>query len=60
MCHDHEHPQLAPGGKLIMNEVHRPGLVRSCGQLPILASFALILRFGVLFRSCRPISRYSR
>ena len=31
------HPQLAPSHKLIMNEVHRPGLVRSCGRLPILA-----------------------
>src|SRR5262249_11710545 len=24
-----------------MNEVHRPGLVRSCGQLPILAQLCL-------------------
>ncbi len=34
---DRKHPQLAPGGKLIMNEVHRPGLVRSWGHLAILA-----------------------
>ncbi len=31
----------APGGKLIMNEVHRPGLVRSCGRLAILAQLCL-------------------
>ena len=35
------HPQLAPSHKLIMNEVHRPGLVRSCGRLPILAQLCL-------------------
>src|SRR5262249_28788453 len=34
---DRQHPQLASGRKLIMNEVHRPSLVRSCGRLPIIA-----------------------
>jgi len=38
---DRKHPQLAPSGKLIMNEVHRPGLVRSCGRLPVLAQLCL-------------------
>src|SRR4029453_7433937 len=38
---DRKHPQRAPGCKLIMNEVHRPGLVRSCGRLPILTQLGL-------------------
>jgi hypothetical protein len=33
--------KLAPRRKLIMDEVHRPGLVRSCGRLPILAQLCL-------------------
>jgi hypothetical protein len=40
-----------------MDEVHRPGLVRSRRRLSITRSLALTRRFGVLLRNCRPNSR---
>jgi len=54
---DREHPKLAARRQLLMDEVHRPGLVRSRRRLSITRSLALTRRFGVLLRNCRPNSR---
>jgi len=36
-----EHAQLVSGRQLVMDEVHRPGLVRSCGRAAIIAQLGL-------------------
>jgi hypothetical protein len=51
---------LRPRGKLVMDKVHRPNLVRVHRGLAILTKLGPDPRLGTLLRNCRPISRYNR
>jgi hypothetical protein len=51
---DGEHSQFPSGRKLVMDEVHCPGLVRLRGDCRSSRSFALTRRFDVLIGNCKP------
>ena len=53
---DGKNAQLPAGGELIVDEVHRPDVVRPTAFWRSSRSFAFTRRFGVLFLSCRPKS----